>query len=63
MKVENNNSTWNFWDLFDLTVENLNDREEHSDDSINIERILIGFLENLPTGDYKNIRGEWDKRG
>lgn len=64
MKVENNNSKWKFWDLFDLTVKNLNNREKHSDDSMkaDIERILVRFLERLPTGDYKDIREEWNKR-
>jgi hypothetical protein len=60
MKIENNNSKWEFWDLFDKTVKNLNNKE-HSNNSI-IERALIRFVERLPSRNYENIRGEWNKR-
>lgn len=66
LKIENNNSGWNFWDLFDKTVNQITDLskeiKKYSDPKCVFERSLIRFLERIPSGDYSNIRDEWNKR-
>lgn len=58
IKVENNDSHWNFWDLFNKTANQITKEINKT----GAERILIRFLERLPKGDYSNIRNEWNKR-
>lgn len=66
LKVENNNSKWEFWDLFVKTVDGLHKEakeiDKYTDQKIGFERALIKFLERLPSGDYSNLREEWNER-
>ena len=67
MKIENSDSQWRFWDLFNKTVSKLNGLLKHyskgyDQPEFGIERVLIRFLERLPSGDYSNLRNEWNNK-
>lgn len=64
--IENDNSVWDFWELFKKTVRQLRDIKQYSEnshDTFTIEKALIRFIERLPSGDYSNIREQWMKKG
>lgn len=65
LKIESNNSKWEFWNLFNKTVNQLHDyaKEMHtySEPKFGFERTLIRFLERLPSGDYSKLREDWNK--
>jgi hypothetical protein len=64
-RVINSTSKWKFWDSFRKTVNQLLDLSvDHKSPnrSIGYERLLIRFMERLPSGDYSKIREEWNNK-
>lgn len=67
LKIEND-SGWNFWDLFDKTVRNFKEiateSEKYSKMGLKsqIESELLRFMRRLPSGDYSNLENELSKR-